>query len=171
MRPVEVLDIDHRASDYLPRRIILHRIMSDIQEQIGRLLEQAGREGYARAANEAIAILEDAIARLRQLGAPPPSVQPRPRGRPAKAIGLVHDMVVAKPGLTGVEIVKALAEAGTPVMERTARSCLRRLRDSKVIWQRQKKWYPRPKESATGAESVKLGPPMTVSPQYAEPSS
>lgn len=45
-----------------------------------------------------------------------------------------------QPGLTGVELVSALKEVGTPVHERTVRTALHRLR-GRFIEQRDERWY------------------------------
>jgi hypothetical protein len=120
------------------------------------LIEEAEREGYARGYGDAIAAVTAAAVAMNKPVSPvaaaesrtpqPNVVVGRQRGRPAKAIGLVQEVIATKPGLQGVQIVSALKEQLTPVNERTVRSCLRRLKQSRVIWQRKGRWYPRPKE-------------------------
>jgi hypothetical protein len=132
------------------------------------LIEAAEREAYARGYRDAMAASAAALAALKPPleSSPPisgnePSETPRRRGRPAKSIALVQEMIGARPGLTGAEIVRALAEQKTPILERTMRSCLRRLKVAGEIWQRNKKWYPksRPKVEAANAHGEVSGTP------------
>jgi len=129
--------------------------MSDRREKIDRLLAEVDRESYARGWHDAIAALQAKAPEISQAEfAPVPESETRAdsapplrqRGRPAKAIKLVQDEIFGEPGLRGVDITRALAKKGTPVIDRTVRSCLRRLRENRVIWQRKSRWYPRPKE-------------------------
>lgn len=135
--------------------------MSDRREQINRLIEEAEREAYARGYNDAIAAVSKAAAALSLPSASPvtelvealPVVTPqapvgRNRGRPPKAIGLVRATINAKPGLKGVEIANVLDGA---VMERTVRTCLRRLRDTGEIKKRKDAWFP---TKSGGSENV-----------------
>jgi len=128
--------------------------MADRREQIDQLLADTDREGYARALRDAIAILQSKLTETNVADVPkkevtPAPIAPRGRGRPAKAIALVRDLILAQPGLKGVEVFRTLEAQGTPVIERTVRSFLRRLRDGKIIWQRKDRWYPRPSERGT----------------------
>lgn len=110
-------------------------------------------EAYARGWRDAIAALQSQAAQLgvptnakqEAADSPPP---PKPRGRPAKAISLVRDAIYSTPGLRGVDLIGKLSTGDTPVVDRTVRSALRRLRKSRVIWQRNGKWYPKQNESA-----------------------
>jgi hypothetical protein len=130
--------------------------MSDRREKIDRLLAEVERESYARGWHDAIAALQAKAPEIAPVTVAQGDTEnetridsvapPRLRGRPAKAINLVRDEIFAEPGLRGVDITRALAKKGTPVIDRTVRSCMRRLRDSRIIWQRKGKWYPRPKE-------------------------
>jgi hypothetical protein len=47
----------------------------------------------------------------------------------------------SNPGMRGVEILRALESAGTPVHERTLRTSLGRLKRNKFIEQREERWY------------------------------
>lgn len=138
--------------------------MPDRREQIIRLIAEAEGEAYARGYNDAIAAMNAAVAAAgpRPQTIPAESSAPissgetpvtRPRGRPAKIINLVHNMIIAKPGLTGAEIVRALQSQGTPVLDRTMRSCVRRLKNSGEIRQRAKRWYPKSKDKI-GIENI-----------------
>jgi hypothetical protein len=140
--------------------------MPNYREQIESLLdamERDARESYARGWADAIAALQAkapemaaAMPAKDQRGGPSSdSKEPqRPRGRPEKAISLVQGAIFAEPGLRGVDVVQALEQNGTPVSDRTVRSALRRLRESKVIWQRKHKWYPKPKERADAENEI-----------------
>ncbi len=125
--------------------------MSNSREQIDRLLKQIEQEAYARGWAAAIAALQAKAPGLPNAESPQfksehPSNGSEPvqrgRGRPATSIGRVRTAIFEKPGMRGVEIVTYLKEKGTPVHERTLRSCLRRLkgRDADM---RRKRWYPR----------------------------
>jgi hypothetical protein len=127
--------------------------MSDRREKIDRLLAEVERESYARGWHDAIAALQAKAAEIAPVEFAPEAPKdeteidtaapPRLRGRPAKAIKLVQDVIFAEPGLRGADITRALAKKGTPVIDRTVRSCLRRLRENRTIWQRKYRWYPR----------------------------
>jgi hypothetical protein len=133
--------------------------MSGQREHIERLLaemERESRESYARGWNDAIAALQakapkmDAPARTpaptEHAGGNGSGTTQRQRGRPEKAITFVQEAIFSEPGLRGVDIVRTLERNGTPVVDRTVRSALRRLREGKVIWERRKRWYPKSKE-------------------------
>jgi hypothetical protein len=132
-------------------------------DEIERLLADAEREGYSRGYADAIAAVTAAATAAANQGGQKPLAQVTPepasasdsgaeaangngktRGRPAKAIGLVRDAIYAAPGMKGVEIIKWLEEKKTPVLDRTVRSCLRRL-NGKEVWQRKTRWYPKDK--------------------------
>jgi hypothetical protein len=51
--------------------------------------------------------------------------------------------------MKGVEVVRAAQEIDPKIPERTVRTCLRRLRENKIIWKRSGLWYPKPKHDAT----------------------
>lgn len=124
-------------------------------EALARQMETQADEAYARGWRDAIAALQSQAA---QLGVPtnakqeaadlPPTPPAKPRGRPAKAISLVRDAIYSNPGLRGVDLIGKLSVGETPVVDRTVRSALRRLRKARVIWQRNGKWYPKPKDAA-----------------------
>jgi AT hook motif len=130
--------------------------MPDRREKIDSLLAEVERESYARGWHDAIAALQAKAPEIPPVEFAPEAPKnetridsvapPRQRGRPAKAINLVRDAIFADPGLRGVDITRALTKNGTPVIDRTVRSCLRRLRDNRTVWQRKNRWYPRPKE-------------------------
>jgi hypothetical protein len=130
--------------------------MSDRREKIDSLLAEVERESYARGWRDAIAALQekapemapsDPNADKRGNGASAdPGAHQRQRGRPEKAISLVKNEIFGDPGLRGVDIVRSLEKKRTPVVDRTVRSALRRLKGSKTVWQRNGKWYPRLKE-------------------------
>jgi hypothetical protein len=70
---------------------------------------------------------------------------PRRTGRPSSnAIEVVEDCISASPGKKGVDVVKAAQLVDPAIPERTVRTCLRRLKLSKKIWQRNGLWYPKP---------------------------
>lgn len=131
--------------------------MPDFIEKITSLIEEAKNEAYSRGYNDAINAMNAAVSavtpKVRVID--PASIGPyaetpanRPRGRPATAINLVQTMINERPGLKGAEIVRALGKQGTPVLDRTMRSCLRRLKTKGDVRQRAKRWYPVSKDKA-----------------------
>lgn len=116
-------------------------------EEFFRLVRQLEAEAYDRGWRDAIAAVTARADELRRqpaadAGRPETVKIAKPRGRPAKALGLVKSIITEYPGKTGVEIVAALESRGTPVAERTVRTCLRRLRLTRAIHQREGRWYP-----------------------------
>ena len=74
------------------------------------------------------------------------TIVPRTNGRPAsKAIQVVEDCIAQSPGKKGVDVIKAAQLVDPAINERTARTCLRRLKLNKKIWQRNGLWYPKPR--------------------------
>jgi hypothetical protein len=130
--------------------------MSDPVDEISKIVKAAAREAYARGWQDAI----DAIAKAAQGAKPPDSdnagtvekpglvinIVPRTNGRPAsRAIQVVEDCISQSPGKKGVDVVKAAQLVDPTINERTARTCLRRLKIKKKIWQRNGLWYPKPR--------------------------
>jgi hypothetical protein len=127
--------------------------MSDPVDEISKIVKAASRDAYARGWQDAL----DAVAKAAQSMMPPdsdiaavkPSVEitimPRTNGRPAsKAIQVVEDCINQSPGKKGVDVIRAAQLVDPAINERTARTCLRRLKLSKKIWQRNGLWYPKP---------------------------
>ena len=136
--------------------------MTNAHEQFQRLLAQIEREAYARGWNAAIAALQEKApepvtadeyidGKLVTIGASTMTtgsrIIERGPGRPSSAIALVRDAIAEKPGMKGVEIVQYLKQKGTPILERTIRSCLRRLK-GKDADKRRMRWYPRLEQEA-----------------------
>jgi hypothetical protein len=137
----------------------------DRKAEILRLLDEMEREAYQLGKNEVIKKLEDILNRTNKaldekianlsLGlatavVSPVAKQPKPRGRPPRAKGLVLKTVTETPGIRGAEIVKRLASTGNPISERTVRTSLRRLRKAREIRQENGGWYPA--EGSEGAD-------------------
>jgi ribosomal protein S7 len=146
--------------------------MPDYNEKIISLIEEAKNEAYSRGYNDAISAMNAAVTavspKVRIID--PASIGPyreapvssRPRGRPATAINLVKTIIGESPGLKGAEIVRALGSHGTPILDRTMRSCLRRLKASGEVRQRSKRWYPVSKDKV---ETNKFGEVPRTPPQ------
>jgi hypothetical protein len=130
--------------------------MSDPVDEISKIVKAASRDAYARGWQDAL----DAVAKAAHDIKPPDSdiagsavkpdlaitIVPRTNGRPAsKAIQVVEDCITQSPGKKGVEVIKAAQLVDPAINERTARTCLRRLKISKKIWQRNGLWYPKPR--------------------------
>jgi hypothetical protein len=147
--------------------------MPNYREQIESLLaamERDARESYARGWADAIAALQAKAPEMTAAmpagnhpkgnGATPDTDSKEPqraRGRPERAISLVQSAIFSEPGLRGVDIVRTLEKNGTPVVDRTVRSALRRLREAKIIWERKKRWYPKPKERLDSESGEPVG--------------
>src|SRR5437879_5045054 len=121
--------------------------MSDPLDEISKIVKAASRDAYARGWQDAL----DAVAKAAQGVKPPDSdnagsevkpgvvitIVPRTNGRPAsKAIQIVEDCITQSPGRKGVDVVKAAQLVDPTINERTARTCLRRLKIKRKIWQR-----------------------------------
>lgn len=63
---------------------------------------------------------------------------PAPTVRAADAVG---DIIRANPGIRGVDIVKAAADAGQPILERTVRTALYRMKRDGRIKNLEGKWF------------------------------
>jgi hypothetical protein len=130
--------------------------VSDPLDEISKIVKTASRDAYERGWQDAM----DAVARAAQglkphdsevpETAPKPGIEivivPRSNGRPAsRAIHVVEDCVTQSPGKKGVDVIKAAQLVDPAINERTARTCLRRLKINKKIWQRNGLWYPKPR--------------------------
>jgi len=142
--------------------------MADLRDEITRIIEKAEKAAYRRGWLDC----RDSILRAAGDAKPPEVVsepsqqeplgdfavfkepqgkQPR-RGRPSgKAIDIVADCIASTPGMKGVDVVRAAQAIDATIPERTVRTCLRRLRENKVIWKRSGLWYPKPKQGAESA--------------------
>lgn len=139
--------------------------MTDHKAEFMRLLDEFKREEYERGWRDAVSALTQKASEM-MAPAVQPRVLPMPKhvkvpGRPGKALALVNDAIKEKPGLNGVEIVRLLAEKGTPVVERTVRTCLRRLRLAHQVKRRDGRWYPvnQEQQTAQNASGEALGTP------------
>lgn len=144
--------------------------MADSREQMDRLLKQIEQEAYSRGYSDAIAAVTTAAtaAAPKLAESPVPVVptpredegdEPRGRGRPATAVASVREAIFEKPGMKGADLVRYLDQRGTPVLERTVRSCLRRLKNDQVR-QREGRWYPKRKpEAENGVGEALVTPP------------
>ncbi|MGM5020522.1 MULTISPECIES: hypothetical protein [unclassified Tardiphaga] len=129
--------------------------MTNPKDEIARLLESAEEAAYKRGWDDACeAIMKAAGTSKADYFLPPPAegaeetatmATPRRTGRPSSnAIEVVEDCISASPGKKGVDVVKAAQLVDPAIPERTVRTCLRRLKLSKKIWQRNGLWYPKP---------------------------
>src|ERR1700722_20813713 len=119
--------------------------MSDPVDEISKIVKNASNKAYARGWQDAL----DAVAKAAQHLKPTDSevveavakpgaeitIVPRTNGRPAsKAIQVVEDCITQSPGNKGVDVIKAAQLIDPAINERTASTCLRRLKMSKKIW-------------------------------------
>jgi hypothetical protein len=130
-------------------------VVTNLKDEIARLIASAEQAAYARGWNEAcdamVKAADDAkhffpVPKVDQATpANPDIVIPRRTGRPSSnAIEVVEDCINASPGKKGVDVVRAAQLVDSLIPERTVRTCLRRLKLSKKIWQRNGLWYPKP---------------------------
>ncbi len=147
------------------------------REEIERIIVDAEHEAYARGYADAIAAataaaaaaapkLTEARPESAAVVSEPNTNSDRRRGRPAKAITLVSALIFAKPGMKGIQVARELELRGTPVNERTVRSCLRRLRETRIIWKRNGCWYPKPKESTQATLTVNTNEEVLGTPPH-----
>ena len=131
--------------------------MSDPVDEISKIVKAASRDAYARGWQDAMDAVAKAAQGLKPIdsgsadAAAKPGLEitivPRTNGRPAsKAIQIVEDCITQSPGKKGIEVVKAAQLVDPTINERTARTCLRRLKLNKKIWQRNGLWYPKPRQ-------------------------
>src|ERR1700691_2738132 len=119
----------------------------DPRDKIAEIIVEAERSAYQRGWNDACAAIRESVDHhLRHDTGPANEVAPQPKGRrgrpPSKALEVIRDCISATPGMRVVEIVKAAQLADANVKEPTVRTYLRRLKQSKIIWQRTGRWYP-----------------------------
>ncbi len=63
------------------------------------------------------------------------------RASPAKASDAVMSIIRDRPGLRGIEIVKAAAEVGQAIHERTVRTALHRMKRDRLIRNLEGRWF------------------------------
>jgi hypothetical protein len=89
--------------------------MSDPRDEIVRIIADAELAAYKRGWGDAVAAMSEAAAQLRSpnIATESPSASPdaeiagRP-GRPASnAMAVVREIITSKPGMSGVDVVKA----------------------------------------------------------------
>jgi hypothetical protein len=130
--------------------------MSDPLDEISKIVKTASRDAYERGWQDAMDAVARAARGLKPSDSETPvtrtkpgidiTIVPRTNGRPAsKAIQVVEDCITQSPGKKGVDVVKAAQLVDPGINERTARTCLRRLKINKKIWQRNGLWYPKPR--------------------------
>jgi hypothetical protein len=150
--------------------------MSDPIEEITKMAKAAVHDAYARGWKDCADAISKAAHGMKsadsdvpdsavtpgleiKIVVPPP---PRGNGRPAsKAIQVVEDCITQAPGKKGVDVIKAAQMVDAKINERTARTCLRRLKMGKKIWQRNGLWYPKPRQRAEHEnEEASSSPPQ-----------
>jgi len=133
--------------------------VTNLKDEIAKLIATAEEAAYARGWNEACDAMVKAADEAKHFFPVPKAevaepiatnsqtiIVPRRTGRPSSnAIEVVEDCINASPGKKGVDVVKAAQLVDPMIPERTVRTCLRRLKLSKKIWQRNGLWYPKPR--------------------------
>jgi hypothetical protein len=140
--------------------------MTDPLDEISKIIEAAERDAFERGFGVAISLVGELLkTTMKNFGSiaeaefkrargavtaetstpEKTALVPRRSGRPASAaITIVENCIIATPGMKGVEVVRAV-QAIASIPERTVRTNLRRLREKKSIWKRNKLWYPKNK--------------------------
>jgi hypothetical protein len=128
--------------------------MTNPKDEITRVLEAAEQAAYERGWADACEAMAKAATEAKVVHAASTTInsssaittEPRKTGRPSSnAIEVVEDCINASPGKRGVDVVKAVRLVDSSIPERTVRTCLRRLKLNKKIWQRNGLWYPKPR--------------------------
>lgn len=115
----------------------------------------AGRKWFQEALEKASAQPEPPVARADQ-NAPLALFTLQPSaGSGVRAADIVFDVIEANPGIRGVEIVNATHEVGTPVIERTVRTALYRMKREGRIKNLEGRWFTA--EAAPGSEAGNAG--------------
>ena len=107
------------------------------------------REAYNQGWRDAVA----AITRSANTLITPPDVKagPKPKAGNGTApnlpaidsnFGRVLAAVKARPGMTGAETVKAVAQAGHSIQSESVRACLQRLQKRQLVKNIESKWFP-----------------------------
>jgi hypothetical protein len=152
--------------------------MTNAKDQIAQIIADAERNAYARGVNDTITAFatvfqakSEELLKVPAVPVPDPAPPKAPakgasatstenRGRPSKAVTVVDNAIAATPGMTGVEVVKAVHAVDAAIPERTVRTCLRRLRLNKKIWRRGGRWYPKTiKETGETRSGEAVGTP------------
>ncbi len=141
--------------------------MADPRDEITKIIKKAESTAYERGWREALDFIVQHAHEFRRRGGlaiteeAAASITPRQRGRPrGKVIDIVSDCIASTPGMKGVDVVHAAQAVDATIRERTVRTCLRRLRENKIIWKRNGLWYPKPKQGteSTNVEVVSSSP-------------
>lgn len=135
-----------------PRK--LDEALSDLRKEAGQeAIDAFGRELMALLARHGFQATapEEPVHRLRRV--PPPKKKPPTLRKPTATaastadpptgtdLGRVLMAVRANPGLRGFELARPIADNGGAIKVKTLRTSLARLRDRKLIYQTDSKWY------------------------------
>ncbi|MEZ0224619.1 MAG: hypothetical protein ACAH83_08705 [Alphaproteobacteria bacterium] len=120
--------------------------ISAILEKAAREIEKVIAQERANAYAEAVQAIMGAAAAAEKTGMNVPVKQPLKAEKQSGIQGestaaKVVDFIRFNPGLTGVEVIKALQTADPTINERTVRTAFNRLKGKKIKKNR-KKWYP-----------------------------
>lgn len=132
----------------ISRRVGTTDLLDQANAMINSAYERGLRDGLARGFddgwNKAIAAFGEAMGKLRGVeSGQPGKLEPVVNGpRPGSAVAIVASIVQRTPGLSGIEIFKAIEAEGHQINYHTMRTAIHRLKDRHEIRQRQRKWYP-----------------------------
>lgn len=129
--------------------------MSDIEDKIAKLVAEAERRGSDKALRYIFdlvsVMLDDPEFKLPTTNF---NFEIKPKRAERGTMSLVLDAITKQPGLRGVELHRWLEARGTPVEERTVRTNLRRLRQDRLVMQRDKRWYPKSANLPEGEDTT-----------------
>jgi hypothetical protein len=116
-----------------------------VKNKLNEIAKAIEAEAYNKGWNDCLNAVMSSVRQTGRRHAQPSEdgiVKPAMR-RPRKDsdAAKVLTQITEVPGLVGVELVAALAKAGSPVHERTVRTALHRLR-GRFIEQKGDRWYP-----------------------------
>lgn len=124
----------------------LSEVMEAIRGFQNSIAEQAFRAGFKAGWDQASKAIEDALAKG-NVRAPMPRLNNDLQVKAESAVGakstgeMVFRIISEFPGLRGVEIVDKLERQGTPVLERTVRTVLWRLKNADRIKVVDGRWF------------------------------
>jgi len=124
--------------------------LSDVLDAIrsfqNSVAEQAFRAGFKAGWDQASKAIEEALAKG-NLKAPMPKLSGHLEVKAESTVSnkstgeMVFNVITEFPGLRGVEIVNTLSRRGTPILERTVRTVLWRLKNADRIRVVDGRWY------------------------------
>ena len=125
----------------------------DLNKIAEEIRTEAYKNGYQKGQEDALSAINRAVEQMSLSSASLPSPLPpllnggqqrvEPSFREGSTMALVHEFIKENQGHAGIEIVNGLIQGGHKTEERTIRTALHRLKDKKVVTNRDGKWFIR----------------------------